>query len=192
MHVSHPRRMELEASLSAAIALGLAMLALAAAMVMAASAVPVPLVGVPCVAGVWALVRMRNAAGRAARARVGRQSEQTVARRLRELAQRGWTVNHSITWPGRGDIDHVAVSPAGTVFVIETKTRSYGPAHLDRTRAAADAVGHKRRGGPARAVLCIARGRGVRTVERDVLVVSEDVLASTLRDADHDTPTSET
>jgi hypothetical protein len=121
------------------------------------------------------LVAGRRSDRRAARYRVGAQSERLVARELRLLEERGWRVRNSVEWPGRGDIDHVVRAPGGPAFAIETKTGSYTPEHLARTRAAAE---HVRRS--CFPVICLARRRGVSRVDQGVLVVSADRLVARL------------
>ena len=70
-------------------------------------------------------------------------------------------------------------------LVTETKTRTYEQRHLARVgRQAAWLLRRRRwcRNG-AVAVLCLVRARGVRRVDRDVLVVSIDQLIPALRSA---------
>jgi hypothetical protein len=52
--------------------------------------------------------------------RQGAEGEKATAKALRKLVGSGWTVLHDID-VGRGNIDHVAVGPAG-VFLIESKS----------------------------------------------------------------------
>lgn len=115
---------------------------------------------------------------RAARYRAGARSERLVAERLNPLAEHGWEVRHSVVWPGRGDIDHVARSPGGLMFAIETKTRRYERGHLARTcEAALQLDPHRRACVP---VLCLARRRGVSFAEDGVYIVSADLVAPVL------------
>lgn len=51
----------------------------------------------------------------------GAWGEQQTAKALVPLEQAGWKVQHDIEL-GRGNIDHVAESPSGRRFVLETKT----------------------------------------------------------------------
>jgi hypothetical protein len=122
----------------------------------------------------------------AARTRVGARSEDQVQRALAVLEAGGWRLRHSLRWLGPGDIDSVALSPTGIAVVIETKTRTYEERHLDRVRAQAAWLVHRRRRSCRNgtlAVLCLVRTRGVQRVDRDVLVVSIDQLIPALRRA---------
>ncbi|MEV1063403.1 nuclease-related domain-containing protein [Streptomyces sp. NPDC050263] len=58
----------------------------------------------------------------AARWAAGAEGERRTARRLRELESEGWTVLHDRALPGsRANLDHLAVSWSGVVFVVDTK-----------------------------------------------------------------------
>ena len=117
----------------------------------------------------------------ARRARIGIRSERIVRAALKGLESQGWALRHSVRWPDGGDIDHVATAPSGLAFTIETKTRSYGFEHLQRTRACAEWVGRKWRSpGGAYAVLCVTRGPSRCDVDHGVIVCSVDRLAGAL------------
>jgi Nuclease-related domain len=115
---------------------------------------------------------------RAARYRAGARSERLVAERLQPLAQHGWTVRHSVAWPGRGDIDHVVEAPSGLAFAIETKTGRYDRAHLARTCEAALQLDPQ--GRSCVPVLCLVRRKRVSLAEDGVHVVSADLLPEVL------------
>jgi hypothetical protein len=103
---------------------------------------------------------------------------------LAPLQAEGWRLWHSLPWPGRGDIDSVAIAPTGIAIAIETKTRMYDPHHLARVRVQATWLSGRRRRwrrNGALAVMCVVRARGVEHVEDDVLVVSVDRLLQALR-----------
>lgn len=121
----------------------------------------------------------------AARSRVGAESEAQVRRALEPLTRDGWDVQHAVDWPGRGDLDHVVRAPSGVGFVIETKTRRYTRAHLERTADAARRLARRRRHYPRGLfpVICLTRARSIARVEAMVLVVSTDLLMPTLRGA---------
>jgi hypothetical protein len=122
----------------------------------------------------------------AGRSRVGACSEDRVQRALSVLEQEGWRLRHSLRWLGPGDIDSVAIAPTGLAVVIETKTGTYATPHLVRVRMQAAWVARRRRRwcrNGAVAVLCLVRARGVRRLDRDVLVVSIDQLVPELRSA---------
>jgi len=52
----------------------------------------------------------------------GAEGERRTALRLRELESEGWTVLHDRALPGsRANLDHLAVSYSGVVFVVDTK-----------------------------------------------------------------------
>jgi len=119
------------------------------------------------------------------RSAVGARSEQQVRAALGDLERQGWTVRHSLRWPHRGDVDHVAIAPpaVGVAFAIETKTRTYRPGDLARITAIADWLvrRHPRwclRG--AMPVLCLAARPGIERWESGVAVVSAERLASFL------------
>jgi len=58
----------------------------------------------------------------AARWEAGAEGERRTARRLAELEAEGWTVLHDRALPGsRANLDHLAVSSSGVVFVVDTK-----------------------------------------------------------------------
>jgi hypothetical protein len=59
----------------------------------------------------------------------GAKGEEHVGGLLDELAAKGWHVLHDADF-GRGDIDHVAIGPAG-VFTVETKSHP-GPISVGR------------------------------------------------------------
>jgi Nuclease-related domain len=122
----------------------------------------------------------------AARAGVGARSEDRVQRALARLEAEHWRLRHSLRWPGRGDIDSIAISPTGFAFAIETKTRGYTPEHLARLREVAAWLETRRpRWCPngALPVLCVVRDHGLERVEDAVLVVSLDRLPAALRTA---------
>jgi hypothetical protein len=133
----------------------------------------------------WVLYA-RRWANLAARTGVGARSEAEVQKVLRVLEAEGWRLRHSLPWPGRGDIDHVAIAPTGIAFAIETKTRTFYPEHLAAARAQAAWLERRlRRWCPhgARPVLCLTRGPQLERFEDEVLVVSVDQLTWALRTA---------
>jgi hypothetical protein len=88
----------------------------------------------------------RHWARLARRSRIGARSEDQVRQALATLDREGWRLRHSITWPGGGDIDHVAIAPTGVAFAIETKTRTYHPSQLAKvSEQAAWLRRHRRR-----------------------------------------------
>jgi hypothetical protein len=122
--------------------------------------------------------------GRSGRYAVGAASESHVAKVLGGLADDGWKVEHSVTWPGRGDVDHVVRAPSGAVFAVETKTSRYDPKHLRQARDAATFVAGRR--GRCTPVLCLARRRGYAATDGGVEIVSADRLAGRLRKLAHE------
>jgi hypothetical protein len=133
-------------------------------------------------AGLLALAS-RHQLNLANRSRIGADSEVAVRRSLAVLAREGWRIRHALDWAGRGDLDHVARAPSGLGFVIETKTRSYSAAHVERTLRAARWLARRRRRYPAGviAVICVTRPTGLERVESAVLLVSVDRLVPMLR-----------
>ena len=122
----------------------------------------------------------------AARSKVGAQSEDEVRRVLGALQAEGWRIRHGLRWRGRGDVDSVAVAPGGVAFAIEIKTRNYDERNLNRVRDQAEWLSRRRRRWcrwGALPVMCVVRARRMQRQEDDVLVVSIDRLASTLRSA---------
>jgi hypothetical protein len=183
--ISYPRRQVFQRLLRAAAASG-------AALTTALLAVLALAVGAGAVAGLLLLVAAglvayaRHWVRLAGRSRVGAQSERQVHRALEPLETEGWRLRHSMSWHGRGDIDHVAITPrqAGFAFAIETKTKTYRREHIAHAAATARWLASRRRRWCPRAalgVLCLVQTRGVQRVEGDVLVVSIDLLAAALR-----------
>jgi hypothetical protein len=86
------------------------------------------------------------------------------------LPAEGWRLRHSLPWPGRGDIDSIAIAPAqtGLAFTIETKTRRYTAEHLGLAREMAGWLQTRRRRWCRRGalpVLCIVNAHGVERIE---------------------------
>ncbi|MFI1723910.1 nuclease-related domain-containing protein [Streptomyces sp. NPDC020489] len=69
------------------------------------------------------LLGVRTEAGALAdRSKIGAVGERRTARRLFWLRWRGWTLLHDRALPrGRANLDHLAISPHGTVLVLDTK-----------------------------------------------------------------------
>lgn len=75
------------------------------------------------------LVRFANAAGistragrQAARYAAGAAGERATADRLDPMTREGWTILHDRSLPGtRANVDHLAISPTGAVFMPDTK-----------------------------------------------------------------------
>lgn len=109
---------------------------------------------------------------------IGAQGERTVARALRRLERRGWTIQHDLQRPRGGNIDHLAIGPH-QAFTIETKSARYEKRGLAQARGqAAWAARHTRL--PVTPVLCIARRR-IRPYRHDgVLICSANTLARAL------------
>ena len=185
--ISYPRRQQWQRLERAATALALAALAglLAVAAVDHGAAGPAAALAIAA-AGLVAYVRHWVRLAR--RSAVGARSERQVRRALAPLRIEGWRLRHALSWPGRGDIDHVAITPrtVGLAFVIETKTRSYSADQLARTAARARWVATRRRRWCRRGavpVLCVMRPDGTQRPENGVLVVSIDRLTAALRDS---------
>ena len=128
-------------------------------------------------------VRVRHWLSLAGRSGIGARSEDEVRRALAPLEEHGWWLRHALRWPGRGDIDSVAVAPNGVGFAIETKTRRYDERQLGRVLDQASWLGRRRRRWCKRGalpVLCVVRAAAVERYERGVLVVSIDRLVPVL------------
>jgi hypothetical protein len=125
----------------------------------------------------------RRALRLAGRSRVGAEYEMQVRRALEPLTGDGWQVRHAIDWPGGGDLDHVARSPSGMGFVIETKTLRYSRTQVVRTIEAARWVGRRRRRYPCGVVpvICVVRGRSLQRQDGNLLIVSLDRLLPAMR-----------
>jgi hypothetical protein len=183
--ISYPRRQQYQRLVRAA---RLALLAVVQ-MLLAAAAAGAGLAPVALVLGAGALLlafRARRWGGLARRSRIGAGSEDNVRRELGVLEGEGWRVMHSLRWHGGGDIDHLAIAPpaSGVAFAIETKTRSYTLADLDRISRIAGRLAQRRRGWCRQAaipVLCLAGTRGVERFEAGVAVVSLNRLVPVLR-----------
>jgi hypothetical protein len=143
-----------------------------------------PLAGLLLLAAFGLGLYARHWLALAGRSRVGARSEDDVRRALTPLRAEGWRLRHSLSWQGRGDIDSVAISPAGIAVAIETKTRTYDDRQIARVREQAAWLSRRRRRwarNGALGVMCLVRARGVERVEHDVLVVSIDRLTHVLR-----------
>lgn len=128
-------------------------------------------------AGCALLTAYTSAANRAARHRIGTDSEQLVRDTLDELRSRGYTITHGARWRGGGDIDHLVRTPDGLGLCIETKTRTFDQAHLERLRRQADSAalaGQFPRG--VLPVLCVAHGRDLQLLQDGILIVSPDQI----------------
>jgi hypothetical protein len=87
----------------------------------------VPLAGVLLLTAFGLGLYARHWLALAGRSRVGARSEDDVQRALTPLRAEGWRLRHSLPWPGRGDIDSVAISPTGIAVAIETKCAARRP-----------------------------------------------------------------
>ncbi|MEU5596645.1 nuclease-related domain-containing protein [Streptomyces sp. NPDC020298] len=69
------------------------------------------------------LLGIRTKAGALAdRSEAGAEGERRTAALLAPLAAKGWTLLHDRALPGsRANVDHLAISPAGVVLVLDTK-----------------------------------------------------------------------
>ena len=125
------------------------------------------------------------AANRAARHRIGADSEQLVHDTLEQLAPHGYTITHSCRWPAGGDIDHLVRTPNGLGFCIETKTLNYDHTHLERLRRQADWAAarpsHPRRVLP---IMCVAHTQDSQLLADGVLILSPDRLLDAIFAAD--------
>jgi len=119
-------------------------------------------------AGCALITAYTSAAGRAARHRIGADSEQLVRDTLDQLDPHAYTVTHGALG-----------------ICIETKTLTFDPTHLDRLRRQADWTAG-RRGYPRGVlpVMCVARRRGCQTLADGVLIVSPDRLLDAILAAD--------
>ena len=121
------------------------------------------------------------AADRAARNRIGADSEQLVHDTLERLRPHGYKISHGNRCPAGGDIDHLARTPNGLGFCIETKTMTLDQAHLERVRRQADwASRHPRYRRGVLPVICVARARDTQLLTGGVLIVSPDRLLDAL------------
>lgn len=180
--MTFPRRQQLR-RLRHAARLGLIAGLCAAAALLTVAASPGAALAFAALAA-YAALRARDRLGLAQRSAVGARSEQHVRRELHSLVADGWALRHSVPL-ARGDIDHLATSPTGRTYLIETKTRTVTDAHRHHARRAAYAL--KRRG-PATPVLCVVRARGIAHHDDIGLVASADRLAQTLRRHDAGLP----
>jgi hypothetical protein len=111
----------------------------------------------------------------------------SVAHTLDRLRADGWTVKHAVEWPGYGDVDHVAVSPAGVAFAVETKTRCYEADAITRIRQQARwLAGRQRCRRRAVPLLALAERRGMEASLDGVQVVSIDRPLPALRRIDRE------
>jgi hypothetical protein len=81
-------------------------------------------IGATSIAGLVLLIaiglglRARHWLMLAGRSRVGARSEDGVQAALARLEGGGWRLRHSLSWPGRGDLDSVAIAPTGVAFAM--------------------------------------------------------------------------
>lgn len=179
---SYPRRQQARRLRRAAVSSVVGLATIAAAVVAALGGMAVAAAVLVVIASAF-FAMARHQVRLARRSSVGAQSESDVRRELAVLGREGWRLRHSLLWHGEGDVDHVAISPAGLAFVVETKTRTYESRHLAAVRNQADWLRDRRhrwcpRG--ALPVLCVTRGH-VEHVEDSVLVVSVERLPGALR-----------
>ena len=180
---SFPRRQQYRRVRRAA-ARGLAGLVVCMLAVIAAGAGTWAVAGALLLVVLVLLVDTRRWVRLAARSRIGAESEDEVRRALAALEAEGWRLRHSLPYPGRGDIDSMAIAPTGSAFVIETKTRSFDARHLAAVREMAAWLHRRRRRWCRRGalpVVCVVRARGLERVEDGVLIVSLDRLVAALR-----------
>lgn len=81
--------------------------------------------------GVSRLFKQRE--GPANRWSIGAGAESAVGTTLNELRTHGFTVMHDIAQEGEGNVDHLVSGPTG-VYLIETKSGRYLPAHLTKAK----------------------------------------------------------
>jgi hypothetical protein len=183
--INYPRRQQYR-RLARAVQLAI-LAAVLTLMAVAAAGAGLGAVALPLgAAGALLGVRARQRTQLARRSRIGARSEDRVRHELRVLEREGWRIMQSLRWHGGGDIDHVAIGPlkTGVAFAIETKTRSYTPADLERVSDIAGWLAERRRGWCRQAaipVLCLAGTRGVERFESGVAVVSLNRLVPVLR-----------
>jgi Nuclease-related domain len=126
-----------------------------------------------------------SAANRAARHRIGADSEQLVHDTLERLRPHGYTITHGARWPGGGDIDHLVRTPHGLGLCIETKTRAFDQAHLERLRRQADwAAGRLAYPRDVLPIMCMTREHNRQLLADGVLIVSPDTLLDAILVAD--------
>lgn len=181
MTTSVPRRQQYRRLLRA-VSRAVAAMALAVAGTVALAAQQPALALAACGGAILAGLASRRWFRLAERSRVGADAEDVVRRELARLDRGGWRVEHSVTWPRHGDVDHLAVAPSGIGFAIETKTRRFSGAHLARTRRAARWIAG-RRGSPRRVVpvLCVVRTGGNSYWRDGVLVTPSSRLVTALK-----------
>jgi Nuclease-related domain len=128
-------------------------------------------------AGCALITAYTSAANRAARHRIGADSEQLVHDTLDRLRPHGYTITHGSRWHGGGDIDHLVRTPDGLGFCIETKTLTFDQAHLERLRRQADWAAERRaypRG--VLPIMGLAREHHRQLLADGVLILSPDRL----------------
>ena len=91
-----------------------------------------PLGGLILLAALVLGLRVRHWLSLAGRSQVGARSEDEVRRTLAPLLREGWRLRHALRWPGRGDIDSVAIAPTGMAFAMR---RRLGRMRIDTLQA---------------------------------------------------------
>lgn len=128
-------------------------------------------------AGCVLVAAYTGAADRAARNRIGADSEQLVRGTLNRLRPHGYTITHGVPWRAGGDIDHLVRTPDGLGLCIETKTRTFDHTHLERLRRQADSAARGRqfpRG--VLPVLCVASEHDLQLLHDGIMIVSPDQI----------------
>ena len=128
------------------------------------------------VAAAWAGARARTWFALAERAHIGAIWEARARAALEPLRRKGVELYFNVGWPGKGDIDIVAIAPGRAprvIVAIEVKARRYTNWHLRRTLLAARMLA---RGGPHAAVL-VTGARREPTIRMGVYVCSVDQIA---------------
>jgi hypothetical protein len=115
----------------------------------------------------------------------GGRAEEAVGLTLDELRHEGWIVMHDITPDAYGNVDHIVSGPSG-VFLIETKSRAYMPAHLSKVKRQAARL-HDALGVWVTPVICLHERDGGAFKAKGVAVVPRAVVLEWLR-AQHEKP----
>jgi Nuclease-related domain len=99
----------------------------------------------------------------------GAHAEESVGVMLNELRREGWILMHDVEQKYEGNIDHIAWSPKGGVFLIETKARRYEAAHLTKVKRQAAKL-HDELGSWVTPVICLHERRNGKPFRPDKVV----------------------
>jgi len=107
-------------------------------------------------------------------------AEEAAGAVLDELIREGYLVLHDLEHVMPGNVDHVVSGPTG-VFLVETKSNSFGRQHLGRTKRAAQLLARELAVPWVVPVICLHRRPDIQWTQERVTIVGIDRLADFIR-----------